>query len=77
MTEKPIGTINFSMWTGLEIYAIDYNINDKVKFKEFHCTDDSINRSKMITAKIRFNKHNNPYFINRQQRVYFNEIMTE
>ena len=69
---EAIGTVNFSAFDGVAVFKME---DDEVKFKTFRPQGDKTVYSKMITAKIRYNVKGEPYFIQRGQRLYFNEIM--
>ena len=69
---EPNGIINFSAFDGVEVYKAD---GDNVSFKTFRPKGDGTVRSKMITAKVRYNAKGEPYFNQGGHRLYFSEIM--
>jgi len=69
--EKPIATCPQSNWGGIAIYDIDYDIDDKVKFRwEF-----GDKKERMRTAKIKSTKTGRHYFNSNGSRFYLDEFM--
>lgn len=69
--KRPIATLGTSNFGGIAIYDIEYDIDDKVKFR-WEFGDDN---QKMNTAKIKSTKSGRQYFMSRGNRYYLDEFM--
>jgi hypothetical protein len=71
---KPIGLVNDTAFSGIEVYAIEHDIIDKVKFKRFRPLNGKTVRSKMLTATIKVDI-DGAHFTSAGTKYYFSEIM--
>ena len=68
---RPIATYTICNIGGIEIYDIEYGIDDRVYFA-WIWTDK---QSKKCYAKIRFNQAGRAYFITRKYKIFLDECI--
>ena len=65
-----IGVFAFSAFGGIEVYEVD-SYEDLVKFRYLNA-DGS--RSRLLQSKIRFGRHDRPYFMASKTRIFLDEV---
>ena len=71
MEKKIIAMCQLHNFGGIAVYAIEYGIEDKIKFA--WCNGDKFGRTSI--AKIKYNAKGEPYFISCKKRYYLNEFI--
>ena len=71
MNKKVIATCQLTNFGGIAIFEVIYGIEDKIKFA-YHNGEKF---GRIATAKIRYNKEGDPYFISGKQKYYLSEFI--
>ena len=71
MDKKIIATCQITNFGGITIYAIEYGIDDKIKFAWHNGTK----AGRTSTAKIRYNAKGEPYFISCKKKYYLSDFI--
>lgn len=69
--ENPIGVYAFGAFGGIEVYRVD-TYEDVVSYRYLN-SDGS--RSRLLQSKIRFARHDRPYFMAAKSQIYLDEIV--
>ena len=71
MNKKVIATCQLTNFGGIALFDFNFGIDGKVKYAWYNGEKSS----RTSTAKIRYNKEGNPYFISGKQKYYLSEFI--
>jgi len=71
--KKPIGVYSMGLLGGVNVYKIDYDIDDSVQYNIENADGSDI--GKMKTSKIQYDKKGDAYFMADKMKVYLNEVL--
>lgn len=69
--KNPIGIYTFGVFGGIEVYDID-TFEDVISYRYLNA-DGS--RSRLVRSKVRFDRHDRPYFRAMQSRIFLDEVV--